>query len=237
MRPLVLCTFLVVFAAFASGKCGNLEALDKNVSLVVHQPGSSSTLARLFVEEWQSYIPPFGCNVTAAVEFAEPAPAAVVSLTPVPSPECPLLHCLEVYCPGQSANCFIAKGQGAVNITFLINVTADNASAGNYSAKIVFADSSIDSSNKSTETRVSLALVAPPLPATPTPTAPAPTTTATTTTATIAPAPSPAPTGFVFLPPPPSPPSVTVEEVLIALAAGAVFLLVMWWQYRKSAEE
>ncbi len=233
MRALVLMFLFAVLAAAAGAKCGNLEALDKNVSLVVQQPGSASAQIKLFVEEWQSYLPPFGCNTTTAVEVVEPAPGVSVSIIPVPSVECPMLHCLEVYCPGQSANCFIAKGQGAVNITFLVNVSADNASAGNYSARIVFADSSIDSSSKSTEVSLSMALLPPQGIQTPTTTP-----TSAAVTATPAPTTSPTPPPFTPIPrAPPRPPSVTFEEVLIALAAGAVFLAVMWWQYKKSAEE
>ena len=237
-RSFALLVFLLA-ASPACARCGNLAVLDTNFSLSVQQPGTASAEVRVFVEEWQSYIPPPGCNFTASAEFNHPPGGIAVTVAPVPSRECPALHCLDVYCPPgaggeRGSSCFIAQGQGAANITFAVNATAENASAGNYSGQIVWRDSSSDTLGRSSAANFTLALSAPAKPAptaTPKPTA-APTATPKATAA-------PTPTSLIPSLPlrPPAAPTLTVEEILIALAAGAVFLFVMWFQARKGPEE
>ena len=237
---LAIATVLLV-ASFASARCGNLQALDNNFSLAIgSQPASADAPLRLFVEEWQSYIPPFGCDFAAAAEFDYPSKGISISVLPVPSGECPALHCLDVYCPPdsegvRSSSCFIAQGQGAANITYLVNATADGATPGTYTGSIVWRDESADTLEKITRTKFAITVTGAPATPTPEPTAKA----NATASAAAAPTATAKPPAAAPLLPISGPrlPSLTVEQIIIAIAAGAAFLLIMLWQSRHQSEE
>jgi len=231
---------ILIVASLAWARCGNLQALDNNFSLAIgSQPASADSQARLFVEEWQSYIPPFGCDFAAAAEFDYPSKGISVTVVPVPSGGCPALHCLDVYCPPgaggeRSSSCFIAQGQGAANIAYLVNATAENATPGTYTGSIVWRDESADTLEKITRTKFAITVTG--APATPTP---EPTAKANATASAAAPTATPKPPAAAPLLPISGPrvPSLTVEQIIIAIAAGVAFLLIMLWQSRHQSEE